>query len=482
MSEKLAPGALLDGFHVGEYLHAGAMGDIYRVAHPDHALPLVLKVPSFQHGLAAENLLGYETECMILPALQGRFVPRFVAAGDIAALPYIVLEYIPGRNLEERRAEGAFEVEEIAALGAAIADALHSIHQQGVIHLDLKPGNVLLREGGGVALVDFGLAHHQRFPDLLAEEQRFLAGSAPYVSPEQVDGCRSDPRSDLFALGVILYELATGELPFGAPESQSGLRDRLWLDPAPPRALEANVPPWLQEVILRCLEINADDRYQTASHVAFDLRHPEQIVLTARSSKLERAGVLGQIRRWWRNRRRPDGSARSRREPAPQSTPVLLVAVHTENPNEARHEALHQATRQALATSHEFRLICLTVLRHHDELAARTTGEAQTQHLDHLVHLRHWVEPLHLPPERLSLHVVDSLSPAAAIVEFARANHVDQIIIGAPDEGQGAGTWWRSAASSIAANAPCSVLLVRTPAHRQAASLEALTFGEDDLP
>ena len=151
-------------------------------------------------------------------------------------------------------------------------------------------------------MLDFGFARHARYPDLLGEELQFAAGSAAYVSPEQLQDDRGDPRSDLYALGVLLYELATGSQPFGQPQSLAGMRDRLWREPAPPRALNAKVPPWLQEVILHCLEHDASLRYQSAAHVALDLRHPEQVV-SRPGKRTERLGFVSQVKRWWRARR-----------------------------------------------------------------------------------------------------------------------------------------------------------------------------------
>ena len=257
MRDQVQPGAIIDGFRVGDCIHQGGTGPIYRVEAPagaDPGFPLVMKVPRLGRGEATIGIESFEMEQMILPTLGGPHVPRFVAAGDVTATPYIVMERIDGRSLADVVAGAPLPPEDVARIGAALADAVHSVHAQEVVHLDLKPENFMLRPSGEAVLLDFGFAHHARYPDLLGEEQQFAAGSAAYVSPEQLQDDRSDARSDLFALGVLLYELATGRQPFGEPETLAGMRDRLWREPAPPRAVNARVPPWLQEIILHCLE------------------------------------------------------------------------------------------------------------------------------------------------------------------------------------------------------------------------------------
>ncbi len=482
MTERIVPGANIDGFAIGERVHSGAMGDLYRVTHPEHAQPLVMKAPRFRTGDSIENLLGFETESVILPQLSGPHVPRLIAAGDLTRTPYLVLELIAGENLETRMRRGQLPAPEVAGIGASIADALHGIHGQGVIHLDLKPGNIMDRPDGSVTLIDFGLAHHARFPDLLAEEKRYAAGSAPYVSPEQVEGTRHDPRSDLFALGVVLYEMATAELPFGIPTTMAGLRDRLWVDPKPPRARVPAIPPWLQEIILRCLEINVDARYQTAAHVAFDLRHPDQVALTSRAQKSQQAGVFAQVGRWWRARERDPGRG-ARVAPALSATPVIVVAIDTVHPDDERHAAIRRATEQVLSVSAEFRLVCVSVLGVFGKSADAAPANADSDlHLEHLVRLRHWADPLKLPTHRLSLHVLESLSPSAALLEFARRNHADLIVLGAPGAAQRGMAWWRSVASTVAAHAPCSVHLVRVPERRTPGPTDDAFISLDDLP
>src|SRR5262249_39683803 len=212
------------------------------------AFPAIIKLPRLAAGEGASPLLGFQTESLILPVLASPHVPRFGGAGDIATDPYLVIEWIEGASLEEIVRRAPLASGEGARLGAAVADALHSIHRQDVIHHDLKPQNVIIRPSGEAVLIDFGMAHHARLPDLLGEEKRSAAGSAPYVSPEQVSGIRSDLRSDLFALGVALYEMATGTLPFGSPPTLAGLRDRLWLHPAAPRPAVPPPPPPLHDV------------------------------------------------------------------------------------------------------------------------------------------------------------------------------------------------------------------------------------------
>jgi nucleotide-binding universal stress UspA family protein len=456
----IVPGTEVDGFAIGELFHAGPLARIYRVSGRDLRARALMKVPTTAAGEGASGMLGFETEARVLGALSGPHVPRLLAVGELVREPYLVMEWIEGESLEARRRRGPLPVAEVAALGAAVADALHSVHLQGAIHLDLKPDNVILRPDGSAVLVDFGMAHHARFPDLLAEESRFAAGSAPYVSPEQVGGDRADTRSDLFALGALLYELSTGKLPFGSPATLAGLRDRLWLDPRPLRELDAGLPGWLQEIVLRCLEPDAGNRYQSAAHVAFDLRHPHTVALTARAAKVKRAALLQHLARWWGARMRAAALRPPRRRA--QNSPVVMVAVDTMHPDDERHPALVEATARLLSLAPEFRLICVSVVN--GEPVGGGTGPGI--HVQHLVRLRHWVRPLGVPEARLSLHVIESLSPSSALLEFARGNNVDLIVIGAPDPSQQALAWWRSVASSVTANAPCSVHVVRVPGPR----------------
>ena len=208
---------------------------------------------------------------MIMPTLSGPHVPRFIAKGDFSERPYIVMERIDAPSLRPLFDAAPLPLDEVVEVGSRVAEALHDLHRQHVIHFDIKPSNVVLRPDGTAVLIDFGLARHDHLPDLLQEQFRLPMGTGPYMSPEQVQFVRSDPRSDIFALGVMLYQFTTGERPFGAPTSVHGLRKRLYVDPVPPRSLRADCPPWLQEIILKCLEVRAHKRYQSAAQLALSL-------------------------------------------------------------------------------------------------------------------------------------------------------------------------------------------------------------------
>jgi nucleotide-binding universal stress UspA family protein len=455
----------LDGYRITGRLHSGGMGVLLTVeALEDPGFPLVMKIPRLGYGEPAEAVVSYEVEQNVMSVLQGPHVPRYVGAGDLAVQPYIVMELVEGECLKDRVERIPLPVEEVAALGAAVATAIRSLHQQEVVHLDVKPSNVILRPSGEAVLVDFGLANHAHYPDLLAEENRNPMGSAPYISPEQVLGVRSDPRSDLFALGVMLYEFATGRLPFGSPTSPAGLRRRLHADPVPPRAIRKEIPEWLQEIILHLLEPDANLRYASAAQVAFDLTHPDQVGVTERGRRMQRAGLGTRFKRWIKAKgMEPAAVVRPSAQLA--NARIVLAAVATTHTNDALFQAQRDAVRRLLAADPGSRLACVTVVRPSSAVGAETEDDvATTQAIKNLVHLRHWAEPLQIPTASISFHVLEGHDPAATVLSYARANAVDQIVIGAPPPGLPLRALMGTFATKIAAEAPCTVTLVRPPA------------------
>ena len=443
------PGAEIDGFRLGPCVHVGSMASIYRLEGRNGALPLVMKIPRLGAGERSANVVSFEQCRMVLGALaQSVHHPTLVAYGDVETTPYLVMEYVEGARLDEWLKRAPLEPLELARIGHALALALHDIHRQDVIHLDLKPTNVLVRPGGSATLIDFGLSCHRHLPDLLAAEFHTPVGNWIYMAPEQAAGERGDPRSDVFALGALLYELASARRPFGSPTSVAQLRRRLYRDPVPPRALAAGVPPWLQEVILRCLEVDANERYASAAQVAFDLANPGQVPLSQRAERRGSAGLVRTAVRWFRARSYAPSPA-----PAPATAitplPVIVVALSGEETSEPFYEALRAATRRRIVAEGACRIACITVVPGARALADDTpTG----RHIKQLVSLRRWAKPLALPEERLTYHVLESDEPVAALLDYATVNEVQEMLLG-PGK----------AAAALVTRAPCSVSVVRPP-------------------
>jgi nucleotide-binding universal stress UspA family protein len=458
----LEAGSTLDGFLVEECVHKGGMATLWRVSRPGATLPLLMKVPKLDERADPAAIVSFEMELMIMPRLTGVHVPKFVAAGDFAVLPYIVMEFLPGKTLLARVPDLPLPYEEVAAIGAKVATALCDLHRQHVVHLDVKPSNIMFRSTGEAVLLDYGLSRHDHLPDLMQAEFRLPFGTAPYMAPEQLLGVRQDPRSDVFALGVLLYFFSTGERPFGESETMYGMRRRLWRDPYPPRSLRPDYPLWLQEIVLRCIEAEPAWRYPTAAQLAFDLSHPDQVKLTARSERLKRDPFTTVLRRRFNtDLKRPRAKPALAAQLA--SAPIVAVAVDLADAAAPLDDALRATAARILATLPDARLACLNVLRL-GLITLDTTLDAQghNKHLDRLVALRHWAEPLKLEESRLTVHVLEAVDPAAAILDFVRANRVDHLLVGAR-QGSLRRTLLGSVSARIAAEAPCSVTVVRPP-------------------
>ncbi|MCE4539237.1 bifunctional serine/threonine-protein kinase/universal stress protein [Pelomonas sp. P7] len=469
----LEAGQVLDGFRLEERLHQGGMANLWRVSRlepapdADEGMGLLMKVPRIKGGEDPATIVGFEVEQMLMPQLSGPHVPRFVARGDWTKQAYIVMEHIPGQTLRPRLDDAPLPPEEVADIGARVATALAALHRQHVVHLDIKPSNIMFRPDGTAVLVDFGLSRHEHLPDLLEEEFTLPMGTGPYMSPEQVQFVRNDPRSDLFALGVMLYHLATGERPFGQPSSVRGLRRRLYVEPVPPRAIRPELPAWLQEVILHCLEVKPERRYQSAAQLALDLREPAGVALTARSEKLQASGAMRRLKRWF---------FALGAEPAPPTpvgeqlarSPIVMAAVDVDHATPELLEQLRETVRRIVQTEAGARLACVSIMKVNrigiDEL---TDKHGQSVHVKQLIALKHWARPiskaLSLDDGRLTFHVLEAPDAAGAIIDFAHRNGVDHIVMGA----RGASALRRylgSVSAQVVAESDCTVTVVREPA------------------
>jgi serine/threonine protein kinase len=482
----LESGTLLDGFLVEDCLHSGGMAHIYRVHYAEGArnpgFPMVMKIPRMTAGDGAENIVSFEVEHQIMQVVTGPHVPRFVAAGDLANIPYLVMEYVVGQTLQQRLDQGErIDASEVARLGAAMARAAHSLHKQDIVHLDLKPANVLITPEGKAVLLDFGLSYHAHYPDLLAEELRKAVGSPVWIAPEQVVGVRGDPRSDIFAIGVMLYELATGELPFGNPQTAAGLRQRLWMDPPPPRKLRPDLPEWLQEVVLRCLEPEAARRYSSAAHLAFDLSHPEQVTVTERGRKTRGTGFRVHLKRWLK-------AAGMHYQPSPlvsqqlDDIPILMVALPHKDVTDATLYSLRQAVSRSLGLRPGARLACVTVISPSQTSASSNEQSETSVHRRYLNQMRQWTQPLDLSTHQTSYHVLESSDVAQALVRYAEGNQVSVIVMGAATHGLQMQRFVATVPIKVAMEAPCTVILVKQSLPFERLAHTAVESVKDDVP
>lgn len=456
---QLAAGMTIDGFLLEQRLHRGGMAAIWRVSHPDIDFPIVMKVPFLDYDGDLSLLVGFEVEQMIMAELKGAHIPRFIANGDFTVQPHIVMEYVAPTTLLQRLADPPFPLDEVIPRAIAMADALGDLHQQHVLHLDLKPANILFRASGEAVLIDFGLSRHEHLPDLLDEQYHRPTGTTEYMAPEQLLRVRSDKRSDIYALGAIIYQMATGELPFGAPGRIKHVRQRVWRDPVPPRKLKPEISPGLQEVILKCLEPLPDRRYATAEELSFDLRNLDLVELTERAARLERADFKTTFGRWMRVRGTMHAIAAAATKPAPRA-PIILVAVDLRPGLDQLRQALLDAAVSVLANMPGARLACLNVMQ--TSLIAiddNVDKAGDNIHVQRIGELRAWAEPLQLPRGKITYHLIEQRNIAAGVLDFARSNKVDHLVVGAPTSGGAAAS---KLTMQITSEAPCTVTVVRS--------------------
>jgi serine/threonine-protein kinase len=195
----------------------------------------------------------------------------------------MVIEWVDGKllrdvlNEQNQNGEHRLPIDRAVKITLGICEALDYMHKHGVVHRDLKPENVMVDAEDNIKLIDFGIAMKEDARRLTYAGPSPMLGTPDYISPEQVKGQRGDQRSDIYALGVMLYEMLTGEVPFSGPNPLAAMNERLLHDPKPARKLNPNITPELQEILCRALEREPRHRYSTASEMAWELEHQEQV-------------------------------------------------------------------------------------------------------------------------------------------------------------------------------------------------------------
>ncbi|HTM58043.1 MAG TPA: protein kinase [Candidatus Udaeobacter sp.] len=278
----LAPATRLGPYEIVALLGAGGMGEVYRARDTRLGREVAIKVlPAHLNG-RPELRARFEREARAISALNHPNICSLFDIGRDGEVDYLVMELLQGETLQQRLARGRLTISEALRLGAEIGDALDRAHRAGIVHRDLKPGNVILTKSGA-KLLDFGLATLE-LPDggILSEDGRTLSmsltesgvilGTVGYLAPEQVRGLKADPRSDLFALGAILFEAVSGRRAFQGDTPVATLYAILNEDPPPLTSLEPRVPPALDRAIRVCLARDPDERWQSAADLARELR------------------------------------------------------------------------------------------------------------------------------------------------------------------------------------------------------------------
>jgi len=279
---SLRPGAQLDHYRLENLVARSGMASIYRGTDLQSGRPVAIKIP---HPEVEADPLFYDRfkrEEEIGKKLDHPGVMK-VYGDDDRSRVYMVMEWVDGRLLRQILSEEKkLPIERAVRITLGICEALEYIHTKGVVHRDLKPENIMVDREDHVKLIDFGIAGSAGMRRLTFAKLTRTMGTPDYISPEQVKSKRGDARSDIYALGVMLYEMLTGEVPFNGPNAFAIMDDRLLNNPVPPRELNPQISPQLQEIIYRALERNPANRYASAREFAHDLRDPSQVGVAER--------------------------------------------------------------------------------------------------------------------------------------------------------------------------------------------------------
>ncbi len=291
-------GDQFDRFQIQAHLAQGGMSDVYRAYDVLHRREVVLKVPDQTMIGDPAQYERFQREMEVMKTLQHPAILRGLDSGRYNRMPYLVTELVEGRSLREIVESSApLPPEQAVALVCKIADGMAYCHEHGVIHRDLKPENILVTAEGQPVIMDFGLALTKGARRVTYANLSATMGTPDYMAPEQVEGQRGDARTDVYALGTILYELLAGKTPFGGDNNLAVMAQHL--NGTPPRLdrEQAGVSPQLAAVVARCLQRDPQDRYQDMRALVEALDHPE----TADLSLLERVGVSTTATPFWRS-------------------------------------------------------------------------------------------------------------------------------------------------------------------------------------
>jgi serine/threonine-protein kinase len=270
-------GELLDQYHLDDVVARSGMATIFRATDQRSGQQVAIKVPHPEVESDPALFDRFQREAEIGRRLDHPGVMKVFPTEDSNQV-YMVMEWVDGKLLRQLlQQERKLPLEQTVSILLQMCDVLEYVHKHDVVHRDLKPENVMIDDRGRIKLIDFGIAASAGARRLTFANFSKTMGTPDYISPEQVKGKRGDVRSDIYALGVMLYEMSTGALPFSGPNPFAVMNSRLLNSPVPPRELNPEVSPQLQEIIYRALEREPKNRYASVRELAWDLQHQEMV-------------------------------------------------------------------------------------------------------------------------------------------------------------------------------------------------------------
>jgi serine/threonine-protein kinase len=273
----LEAGDTLDHYRLDATVARSGMSVLFKATDLRDGKTVAIKVP--HEGMESDPVLSerFNREQEIGQELDHPGVVK-TFDGENRTRVYMVMEWVDGRLLRSiLTQEGKLPIPRAVKIVLGICDALDYMHKHGVIHRDLKPENVMVDDEDRIKLIDFGIAMKEDARRLTFVSPSATLGTPDYISPEQVKGGRGDQRSDIYALGIMLYEMLTGQVPFAGPNPFAVMNERVLTDPPKPRKLNPEITPELEEILFRALERDPRQRYATAHEMAWDLEHQEQV-------------------------------------------------------------------------------------------------------------------------------------------------------------------------------------------------------------
>jgi serine/threonine-protein kinase len=286
---ELTTGSRLDQYELVELLARSGMASIFKATDLDNGRTVALKVPHLHLEGDIAFAERFKREQQIGERLDHPAIIKVYAPNGKRSRSYIAMELVEGRSLRALlKDKKSIPLERALELTRELGEAIAYLHKHGVVHRDLKPENVLVMPDGHAKLLDFGIALDESARRLTWAGLSTTVGTPDYMAPEQAKGRRGDVRTDIYALGTLLYELLTGELPFVGGSAESLLRSKSTDDPRPPRSIVPTLDPALEEIVLHALEREPRDRYQRVDEMLEDLAHPERVVARDRSEILAR--------------------------------------------------------------------------------------------------------------------------------------------------------------------------------------------------